>query len=75
MASQIAQSICNFYLWGNLKWKVYSNNMHTIEELKTNIHNAIMEITPNELAKVAKNVLKRAELCIQVHGEQFQHLL
>ena len=40
-----------------------------------NIHNAIVEITPNELANVAGNMLKRTELCIQVNGEQFQHLL
>ena len=68
-------SICDFYLWGNLKGKVHSNNPHRIEGLKTNIFNEIAEITPNELAKVAGNMLKRAELCIQVHGEQFQHLL
>ena len=74
MASQIARSICDFYLWGNLKDKVYSNNPHTIEELKINIHNAIVEITPNELANVG-NMLKHAELSIQVHDEQFQHLL
>ena len=30
-------STCDFYLLGNLKAKVYSNNPHTIEELKTNI--------------------------------------
>ena len=29
-----------------------------------NIRNAIAEITPNELAKVAGNMLKRAEWCI-----------
>ena len=66
---------CDFYLWGNLNGKAYSNNPHTIEELKTNIRNTILEITPTELAKVAQNMLKRAELCIQVHGQQFQHLL
>ena len=65
----------NFYLWGKLNGKVYSNNPHTIEELITNIRNTIAEITPTELAKVAGNVLKLAELCIQVHGQQFQNLL
>ena len=34
-------SICGFYFWGYLKDKVYSNNPHTIEELKTNIRNII----------------------------------
>jgi hypothetical protein len=26
---------CDFYLWGNLKDKVYSNNPHTLVELKS----------------------------------------
>ena len=64
-----------FICGGNLRDKVYSNNPHTNEELKTNIRNAIVEITQNELAKVAGNLLKRTELCILVQGEQFQHLL
>ena len=51
------------YLWGNLKVKVYSNNRHTIQELKKSIRNAVDVITLNELAKVAGNMLKRAELC------------
>ena len=68
-------SICVFYLWGNLKGKVYSKNPHRIEEWETNIRNAIVEITQNELAKVAENMCERAELFIQDHGEQFQHLL
>jgi hypothetical protein len=25
---------CDFYLWGNLKNKVYSNNPHSLDELK-----------------------------------------
>ena len=66
-------STCNFYLWGNLKGKFYSNNLHTIEESKTNIRNAIAEITPHELAEVAGNVLSCVGL--STHGEQFQHLL
>ena len=68
-------STCDFCLWGNLNGKVYSNNPHAIEELKTNIRNTIAEITPNGLAKVAGNMLKRVELCIQVHAQQFQQLV
>ena len=41
-------STCDFYLWGNLNSKVYSNNPHTIEELKRNIRNTIAEITPTK---------------------------
>ena len=50
-----------FICGGNLRGKVYSNNLHSFEELKMNIHNEIVEITQNELAKGAGNMLKRAE--------------
>jgi hypothetical protein len=32
---------CYFYLWGNLKDKVYSNNPHTLVELMQNIRETI----------------------------------
>jgi inhibitor of nuclear factor kappa-B kinase subunit alpha len=34
---------CDFYLWGNLKQKVYKTNPHTIEELKENIRNEVSQ--------------------------------
>ena len=58
-----------FFFWGvggGLKGKVYNNNLHKIEELKMNIHNEFMKITEYELAKVTINLLKHADLCIQV---------
>jgi hypothetical protein len=42
-------SPCDFYLWGNLKQKVYKTNPHTIEEPKENIRNAVSAISPGEL--------------------------
>ena len=47
----------DFYLWGNLKGKVYGKIPYAIEELKTNIRNATAEITPNYFAKFAGNLL------------------
>ena len=64
-------STCYFYLWDNLKGNVSSNNRRDENEIR----NAIADITPNELTKRAEKALKRSELCIQVHSEQFQHLL
>jgi hypothetical protein len=32
---------CGFYLWGNLKDKVYSNNPHTLVELMQSIRETI----------------------------------
>ena len=63
-----------FFWGGDLKGKVYNNNPHKIKELKMNIHNEFMKITQHELAKVTLNLLKRADLCIQVNGGHFTHL-
>jgi hypothetical protein len=40
---------CDFHLWGNLKDKVYSNNPHTLVELKQSIRETISSIEVSEL--------------------------
>jgi hypothetical protein len=40
---------CDFYLWANLKDKVYSNNPHTLVELKQSIRETISSIEVSEL--------------------------
>jgi hypothetical protein len=39
---------CDFYLWGNLKNKVYSNNPHALDELK----HICETITPTDVSKL-----------------------
>ena len=68
-------SPCDFYLWGTIKEKVYENNPHNLDQLKENITNTIRRITREELRAVSANVVKRAQKCIDVNGEHFQHLL
>lgn len=68
-------SSCDFYLWGNLKQKVYVNNPRTLAQLQQNITSAIRSITRVELQAVSANVVRRAQQCIDVNGEHFQHLL
>ena len=68
-------SSCDFYLCRTLKQKVYANNPHNLDQLKENITNAIRRITREELQAVSANVVKRAQKCIDVNGEHFQHLL
>jgi hypothetical protein len=49
-------SFCNFYLWGNLKGKVYKNNSHGIEALQIEITRVIDSIAVDELQKVSHNL-------------------
>ena len=41
--------ICDFYLWGHLKNKVYATNPHTLEELKESIRCEIDCISGNSI--------------------------
>jgi hypothetical protein len=68
-------STCDFYLRGCLKGKVYANNPKTLEDLKENIRTEIRRIDTAELHRVYDNMLQRAQKCIDVHGDHFQHLL
>jgi hypothetical protein len=45
---------CDFYLWGNLKNKVYSNNPRTLVELKQSIRETISSVEVSELKLVSK---------------------
>jgi inhibitor of nuclear factor kappa-B kinase subunit alpha len=65
---------CDFYLWGNLKQKVYKTNPNTIEEPKENIRNEVSAISPGEL-RVITNLVRRCQECARADGDHFQHLL
>ena len=45
-------TVCDFYLQGHLKNKVYATNLHTLEELKANIRREIDSISEDELMRV-----------------------
>jgi hypothetical protein len=65
----------DFYLWGNLKDKVYSNNPHTLVELKQSIRETISSIEISELKLASNNTFKRLEACLRAEGRHFEHLL
>jgi hypothetical protein len=65
----------DFFLWGYLKDRVYASNPQNLGELKLNISNEICNISTETLIKVSDNMVYRTELCLQVNGSHFQHLL
>lgn len=65
----------DFFLWGNIKDRVYVNPPTTPEDMEYRIRNACMTITPVMLRAVQQNILKRLNMCIQVDGHIFEHLL
>ena len=52
-------SMCDFYLWGFLKSRVYAGKPRTLGELKTTIRENIREIGEETLVKVEANFRNR----------------
>jgi hypothetical protein len=65
----------DFFMWGFLKDRIYSNNPWSLEKLKHNIEQTVANIGQETLRIVARNTLKRVDACLWERGGYFQHLL
>jgi hypothetical protein len=65
----------DFFLWSDLKDTVYRSNPRDLKQLKMNITRAVEEVNEGTLRKVARNMVKRVDKCIEMNGHNFQHLL
>ena len=65
----------DFYLWGYLKDVVYSRSPTTRDDMKVCVRAACENIPAYVLLSTVTNFQKRVNLCLQVHGRQFEHLL
>lgn len=70
-------NICDSFLWGALKSKVYSVVINNENELRGRIRGAVRDIAADEdmLRRVQMNFVRRINLCIQENGGHFEHLL
>ncbi|XP_039310588.1 uncharacterized protein LOC120358899 [Solenopsis invicta] len=65
----------DFFLWGTIKEYVYRVPINTVEELNYRIIEAFANITPEMLERLKQSFIRRAELCIEMDGGHFEHLL
>ena len=54
---------------------IYELNQHSIQELKDNISHAVTAISITVLHPVYRNMIRRAQLCIDAEGNHLQHRL
>jgi hypothetical protein len=68
-----------FILGSYLKTMSYAHCKQSFFEkfriLKMNITRAIEEVSERALKKVARNMVKHVDKCIEMNGHHFQHLL
>jgi len=65
----------DYFLWGYLKERVYTNKPETLEDLKENIRREIHAINPATLRSVMNNALVRARACIAVEGRHLKDVI
>lgn len=58
-----------------MKEMVYAVEPQSVEELVAHIHAAVALITPEMLANVRNNVLRRIDACLAVDGNVFEQIL
>jgi len=65
----------DFFLWGHLKNYIYQKPVLNREDLFNRIIEAVASISPDMIINTQQSLLKRARLCIDANGTQFEHLL
>jgi hypothetical protein len=58
----------DFFLWGAMKNSVYSNNPHTIDELKMAITEYIRNVDRAIMNTVFKNTVRHVNKCLETGG-------
>lgn len=61
-------SMCDYFLWGYLKARVYQHKARTLEELKEAIRVEVVQIDRAMLERVEANFRERLEMCIAENG-------
>jgi hypothetical protein len=62
-------------LWGAMKNPVYSNNPHTIDDLKVAITEYIRNVDRAILNTFFENTVRRVNKCLEIGGGHFEHYL
>jgi len=68
----------DFYLWGWMKSEVYKEKVNTRDELVARIMNSaalIKQERQDDLRRATRTIAKKVEMCVEIDGGIFEHLL
>jgi hypothetical protein len=68
-------SVCDFFLWGYLKNRVYTTRVRTLDELKQRIQDEIRGIPAEMLQRALWNLNGRLKECIPRGGRHLQDVI
>ncbi|XP_066585439.1 uncharacterized protein [Prorops nasuta] len=64
----------DFFLWGHIKNLVENERGGREEEVRAAIIAAFQTLTSDMVHRATRDIVRRAELCVQQRGRQFEHL-
>ena len=64
----------DFFVWGYIKELVYATEVNSMDELRCRI-NAAAENLRQQFTMLSDNWIRRAQLCVDMQGQHFEHLL
>ena len=67
--------MCDFFLGGYLKSRVYEGKPRTSEELKGTIHKQIGMINQELLERVEANLRERLQMCVLQNGHHLSDII
>lgn len=66
----------DFFVWGRIKNIVYAAPLTTKEDCQERVRNAFRSLSPQEIQSATHaGFLRRIHKCLEVGGNQFEHLL
>jgi hypothetical protein len=68
-------TLCDYFLWGYIKPKVYATPPTTVENMQQRIRDAFGTINQAMLTNVINDFRIRLELCLEEEGGIFEHRL
>jgi len=66
---------CDFFLWGYLKSKVYSQKPRDVEELKNEIREEIVNTSLEVICRAMENIRGRLEECLRKDGGRLEDII
>ena len=68
-------SICDYFLWGYLKARVYEHKPRTLDDLKEAIRVEVAQIDRAMLERVEANFQERLQKCINENGHHMKDIV
>ena len=65
----------DYSFWGQAMAEVYKRQPETIAELCEIVENFASSLSEDQVRKMVSNVRKRAEKCVEVNDDHFEHIM